>query len=62
MGISYGRCFHRADHEIFCRVFDGDELRHVGAIAHDAQDRRAEGVGEDVAHALEENSVFEDGQ
>ncbi len=42
-----------------CSVLD--ELDHVGAVAHDAQRERAEGVGHEVRGALLKDAVAEQG-
>jgi len=46
-----------ADHEVLGGVLGVHELHDVGAVAHDAKNQRAEGVGDDVGGALLEDAV-----
>src|SRR5579883_1744417 len=37
-----------------------DKLHDIGAIAQDAQDQRAKGIGQDIAQAMLENAIVKD--
>lgn len=45
------------DHQVFVSVFGCDKFDDIGAITQNAQDQGAEGIGEDIAQAVLENTV-----
>ena len=53
--------FWGADHEVFGGVLGGDEFDDFGAVAHDAEDLGAEGVGGEVGEAVVEDAVVVEG-
>src|SRR6185503_7713648 len=54
--------FNRSYHQVSGGVFNGNKFSDVRAITHDLQNAGAERVGENIAHALEENSMLKDGR
>lgn len=54
------RAADRADHQIACRVLEGDKLDDLRPVSHDAQHQRPEGVRQHVSPSLTEDAVAED--